>query len=67
MPPLPASQRMSLPQASPYPPVFHTDDRSGFIGSEHMSYLCFFTREEAADGWNGAGPAYSAWSGARSR
>jgi len=44
-----------------------TDDRKGFVSSDFMTYLCFFTAEEAAAGWGGAGPAYAAWTGSRSR
>jgi UDP-2,3-diacylglucosamine pyrophosphatase LpxH len=47
--------------------VFHTDDRQGFITSEHMTYLCFFTEQESVHGWSGRGPAYAAWTGTRSR
>jgi len=50
--------------------VFRTDDKQGFVGSEHISYLCFF-RDDEASTWrrpgDDAGPAYQAWMGARSR
>jgi UDP-2,3-diacylglucosamine pyrophosphatase LpxH len=50
--------------------VFRTDDKKGFIRSEHISYLAFFRPDEAA-AWRAgdgtAGPAYQAWMGARSR
>jgi hypothetical protein len=48
--------------------IFRTDDRMGFVGSEHISYLCFFREAEAA-AWRGegGGPAYQMWMGARSR
>jgi UDP-2,3-diacylglucosamine pyrophosphatase LpxH len=50
--------------------IFRTDDKQGFVGSEHMSYLCFFRPEEAA-AWRAGdgvvGPAFQAWMGARSR
>ena len=51
--------------------VFRTEDRQGFISSEHMTYLCFFREDEAAT-WRDpaeklAGPAFAAWRGARSR
>ncbi len=51
--------------------VFRTDDKKGFIDSEHLTYLCFFREDEAA-AWRTpeeklAGPAFAAWMGARSR
>jgi hypothetical protein len=51
--------------------VFRTDDKHGFIDSEHLTYVCFFTEGEAA-AWrdpteNVTGPAFAMWMGARSR
>jgi UDP-2,3-diacylglucosamine pyrophosphatase LpxH len=45
--------------------VFHTDDRRGFLRVEQMTYLCFFTKDEAKAGWAGTGPAFTAWTGMR--
>jgi hypothetical protein len=57
--------------------VLRTDDAQGFIASEVMTYLYFFREDEAA-AWRGpassassgsklSGPAYTAWTGMRSR
>ena len=45
--------------------IFHTDDHRGFLRVEHMSYLCFFTADEAQAGWGGPGPAFTSWTGVR--
>jgi UDP-2,3-diacylglucosamine pyrophosphatase LpxH len=51
--------------------VFRTDDKKGFIDSEHLTYLCFYSEAEAAT-WRDpvekvTGPSFAAWMGARSR
>jgi hypothetical protein len=55
--------------------VFRTDDKNGFITSDYLTYLWFFTEKEAAT-WRAAssvpsptlsGPAYGMWTGLRSR
>jgi UDP-2,3-diacylglucosamine pyrophosphatase LpxH len=50
--------------------VFRTADRQGFIDTEHLTYLCFFSEHEAAT-WRdpadpATGPAFACWMGARS-
>lgn len=51
--------------------VYRTEDKSGYVSSEYLSYLCFFREDEAAT-WRGAdprlvGPGYLEWTGTRSR
>ena len=51
--------------------VFRSEDRRGFVSSDYLTYLCFFTEAEART-WRDprdrlVGPAYSAWTGMRNR
>ncbi len=52
--------------------VFRTEDKQGFIASDYMTYVYFFSDDEAAAwrkhaGSTITGPAYTAWTGMRSR